>query len=230
MKNKNFLVDFTGTLIKAEIVEQANELRSKILQRSLPTKEEHGKPQELYKINREFVEKLTGLKKNINVAYRENDLDFIVLTGEQVQNQISTNLFQIGMYMIAKRYGKNIVQKGFVEQLRRIKKLGYKLAIASGVRQDIISGMLQIAKVPVEFDYIYGQPPILGVTNEGNIKSVKAHGKIEYIIGDKLSDFEFAKDIDAKSIFVKWGHPSGGEEAFADYTIKNAKELTKIIK
>ena len=224
---KIILVDFAGTLVKAEIIEEANNLRAQILERSLPKKEEHADPEELYKVNREFVEKLTGLKANTKIIYRKNDLDFMEITGEETQNQISTNLFQIGMYMAAKKHGLNIIPEGFIEQLQRIKNKGYKLAIVSGVRTDIISGMLKIAEIPVEFDYIYGQPPILGIENqEEDIKKLEDHGVIEYVIGDKISDLERGA---GKKIFVKWGHPAGEEEEFADYTISDPKELENII-
>ena len=157
MKERIILVDFAGTLIKAEILDEANEIRAKVLQKALPTKEQHANPEAFYKVNREFVEKLTGLKGKAKVRYRKNDLGFMTLTGEQVQNQISTNLFQIGMYIAAKKHGKKIIPEGLVAQLQRIQKIGYKLAIVSGVRTDIISGMLQIAGIPLKFDYIYGQ-------------------------------------------------------------------------
>lgn len=229
MKDKIVLVDFAGTLIKAEIIEEANEFRAKVLQKSLPTEKQHANPEEFYKINREFVEKVTGLASGMKIKYRENDLDFIELSGEQAQNQISTNLFQIGMYMVAKKHGKDIAPKGFIEQLQRIKNLGYKLAIVSGVRTDIISGMLQIAKVPVEFDYIYGQPPVLGLENqEEDIKELQKKGSIKYLLGDKMSDLQRGLK-NTKLIFVKWGHASGGEEKAADYSISRPEELENII-
>lgn len=230
MAEKIVVVDFAGTLIKAEMIEEANSLRTKILQKSLPTKEHHANPEALYKVNREFVEKLTGLPADAKIKYRENGLSFMDLTGKDVQNQISTTLFQIGMYMVAKKYGQIIVPSGFIEQLQRIKNSGYKLAIVSGVRTDIISGMLQIARIPVEFDYIYGQPPKLGAENqEADIKELQSKGKIAYILGDKLSDLERVKIKDCKSVFVQWGHSSGGEEEIADYTIAHPRELDGLI-
>jgi len=228
MKERIVLVDFAGTLVKAEVIEEANEFRAKVLQKALPTKEQHADPEAFYKVNREFVEKLTGLNGKAKIRYRKNDLGFMELTGEQAQNQISTNLFQIGMYMAAKKYGKNLFPDGLIEQLLRIQKRGYKLAIVSGVRTDIISGMLQIAGIPLKFDYIYGQPPILGIENqEADIEELKSKGTLEYVLGDKLSDLQRGAK---KSIFVTWGHPAGGEEKYADYTISNPKELEKIIK
>jgi phosphoglycolate phosphatase-like HAD superfamily hydrolase len=230
MVNKIIIVDFAGTLVKAEMIEKANEFRSSILKRGLPTKYEHANPKELYKANREFVTTLTGLEPEMTIRYRENDLDFMNITGDKYLNQISTNLFQIGMFMVAKEYGKNIFPKGFIESLKRLQSKGYKLAIVSGVRTDIISGMIAISKSDIQFDYIYGQPPILGIGNEDNLKLLKKQGKILYVIGDKLSDLEPAKKLKAKSIFVTWGHASGGEEKFSDYTIKKPEEILNIVK
>jgi phosphoglycolate phosphatase-like HAD superfamily hydrolase len=231
MTERIVLVDFAGTLVKAEMIEEANVLRANVLQKSLPTKEHHADPELFYKMNREFVEKLTGLRADTKIKYRKNDLDFMELSGIDVQNQISTNLFQIGMYMVAKKYGKDIIPEGLIEQLQRIKDLGYTLAIVSGVRTDIISGVLYITGIPLEFDYIYGQPPKLGIENQkADVEELKSKGTIEYSLGDKLSDLERGKVDGCQSIFVKWGHPSGGEEEIADYTISHPKELEGIIK
>jgi phosphoglycolate phosphatase-like HAD superfamily hydrolase len=231
MTDKIILVDFAGTLIKAETIEEANVLRAQILEKSLPKKEEHADAETFYKINREFVQKLTGLNDDVQIRYRKNDLEFMNLTGQEMQNQISTNLFQIGMFMVAKKHQLNIFQPELIEQLQRIKNLGYKLAIISGVRTDIISGMLQIVNCPVEFDYIYGQPPILGIENqEQDVQELQSKGTLVFSLGDKLSDLQRGKLDGCKSIFVKWGHPEGGEEEIADYTITNTKELDEIIK
>jgi len=231
MPDKIVLIDFAGTLVKAEMIEEANVFRANVLQKSLPKKEEHADPEIFYKVNREFVEKLTGLRAGTKVKYRKNDLEFMELSGEDVQNQISTNLFQIGMFMVAKKYGKKIFPDGLIKQLQRIKELGYKLAIVSGVRTDIVSGMLQIAEIPFEFDYIYGQPPKLGVENqEADVKELQSKGEIKFSLGDKLSDLERGKIDGCKSIFVKWGHPSGGEEKVAEHSISKPEELGEIIK
>ena len=229
MSEKIIVIDFAGTLVKKEVIEEANNLRSEILERSVPSKEEHADPEKLYKINREYVENLTGLKEDMKIHYRKNDLGFMELTGEQVKNQISSNLFQIGMYMAAKEEGPNILREGMLGQIKRMKDLNYKLAIVSGVRTDIISGMLQIAKIPIEFDYIYGQPPILGLDNQNiAIKDLQSKGSIEYVIGDKISDLERVKDT--KKIFIKGGHDLGNEEDIADYIISEPYDLQEIIK
>ncbi|MBD3318648.1 HAD hydrolase-like protein [Candidatus Woesearchaeota archaeon] len=224
------LVDFAGTLIKASVIEEANMLRSAILQRAEPTCEEHAHPEHLYKENREKIEQLTGITEHMRIAYRQNDTSHKTLCGKEVQNQLATNLFQLGMYMAAHRHKGSIIQEGLEEQLKRAKELGYALAIVSGVRTDIISGMLQLAQLSITFDYILGQPPILGVTNKENTTALQKHGKILYALGDKKSDLEAGRESGAKTIFVTWGHASGGEEKIADYIISSPKELEHILR
>jgi len=227
--DKIILVDFAGTLIKGEVIEEANKLRASVLQRALPSSEEHAKPEELYKANREFVEKLTGLASDMKVQYRENDLDRLEMTGEQVQNQIATTLFQMGMYMSAKKYRKEMVPAGLLDQLQAAKDKGFKLAIVSGVREDIITGMLAIADINI-FDFIFAQPPKLGISNDQNIADLRKQGEVVYALGDKMSDLEAGKKAGAKTIFVSWGHPVGGEEEYADHSIESPDQLGDIIK
>jgi phosphoglycolate phosphatase-like HAD superfamily hydrolase len=226
--HKIVALDFAGTLIRAEVIEDANTFRSRILMRSAPTRKDHADPESLYKANRQFTSRMTGLKEEHDIVYRKNDGGFMTIKGRDYLNQLSTNLFQMGMWSQAKEHGLDIIPKGLIAQLQRIGMLGYTLAIFSGVRTDIISGMLQIADVPIVFDYIYGQPPILGISNEDNLEAIAKHGKIAYVIGDKASDLEAGKKAGAETIFVTWGHAATGEAA--DHTIKSPKELSAIIR
>ena len=177
MKSRIIVVDFAGTLIRQAVIDEANIFRSKVLERALPTTIEHAHKELLYKGNREAVEKLTGISSSMKIQYRENSLDRLDLTGENVQTQISTNLFQIGMFMAAKKYGKLMVPQGLLAELEHCKQKKYKLAIVSGVREDIISGMLSIGGIEI-FDYIYGQPPILGVENSKNLQDLRRRGSV----------------------------------------------------
>ena len=221
--------DFAGTLVKPEIVGEANEFRAKILERELPTKEEHAKPEMLYRKNREFVEKLTGLKREMKILCRDNNKKFTEVSEQKYLNQISTDLFRIGMFKAAKKYGSEIFVQGIIDVLKKLNDSGYKIAIVSGVRNDIISGVLQIAGLDF-VDYIYGQPFVLGISNKENLDELKKKGDIKFLIGDKLDDVEPAKEIDAKSVFVKWGHSTEKEEDIADFAISEPKKLLDIIK
>lgn len=227
-QKKIIVFDFAGTLIKPEIIDIANTFRSKILQRSLPTRQQHAHEQQLYRANREFVEKLTGITADAKIKYRQNDLREITLIGESVQNQIATNLFQIGMYMTAKKYSQKIFPPGLLKEIKKLKQKDYLLAIVSGIRTDIISGMLSIAGVTNLFDHIKGQPPKLGMTNNQLLNELKQQGKIVALIGDKYSDLEPGKELNVKTIFVTWGTPSGNEQKIADLIIKKPEELATL--
>lgn len=226
---KIVLVDFGGTLILPEVIHDAQEFRAEILKRGLPSHQDHANPEKLYKANRDFLAELCGITPDMKFFYRQPDESHTELTADQMLNHISTNLFQVGMFMSAKAHGAKMFPEGMIDVLTKIKSRGYELGLVSGVRTDIIDGMLQIGGCDI-FDHVYAQPPTLGISNEQNTESLTEHGRVEYIIGDKYSDLEPAKAIGAKAIFATWGHASGGEEDIADFSINSASELLDIIR
>lgn len=230
MTDKYVLVDFGGTLIRPGALDEANRLRSKVLERALPTEDEHAQSDKLYANNRNHVEALTGLTDEMLIDYTNNSGQSSKLSGVQVKNQIATNLFQLGMYMAAARMGLDVFAPGMPEQLSRIHAAGYRIAIVSGVRTDIISGMLAILGDPFPVDRVLGQPPVLGVSNEEQMSRLSELGDCAFVVGDKLSDLEPAKELGAQTVFVTWGHPSGGERDSADFVVERAEQLADIIR
>jgi phosphoglycolate phosphatase-like HAD superfamily hydrolase len=224
------VVDFGGTLVPPTVLDKANELRAQVLKRALPNSSEHANSEQLYKANREFVSQLTGITEDMQIAQTDLNLDELALTGEHIQTQIATTLFQIGMYMTAKELSDKFFAEGMIQTLTQLKEKGFSLAIVSGVRTDIISGILAITKNTGLFDYIYGQPNILGVSNEENLAELSQEGGVEYVIGDKKSDLTLGEHVNAHAIYVTWGHPTGGEEEVADYTVSKAEEIVDLIK
>jgi phosphoglycolate phosphatase-like HAD superfamily hydrolase len=229
--NPIIVFDYSGTLIKEDVVEEAGKLRFKLLARIIPkdfykmlATDEH------YDLNKDAISRLTGFKKEFSVHYNANSKEDMVLSGNDALTQMMTNIFQLCMYTVANKRKLGIFEDGIVDVLVSLKKAGYRLAVASGIRTDIISGMLQITKCPVKFDYIYGQNPILSYSNEELLAKVKKHGTVRFVIGDKLTDIIAAKKHNLKSIFVKWGHPLGGEEKEADFTVSKPSEILAVIK
>jgi phosphoglycolate phosphatase-like HAD superfamily hydrolase len=231
---KIIVIDFSGTLIKSFVVEEANLKRYEILGIPKPSKEEHRKlhsTKEHYNIIRKYIAEAYGINDEMKIVFVQNHGGEIELSGRDVKTMIMTDLFRNAMYLVAKEHGKKIYADGILETLKLIQKRGFKLAIVSGIRKDIITGMLAITNCPVKFDYIYGQDPVLSRDDNLQLNNELAkHGKINYIIGDKLDDLKPAKKLGAKTIFVSWGHASGGEKEFADYTVDKPSELEKIIK
>jgi phosphoglycolate phosphatase-like HAD superfamily hydrolase len=237
MKDKIIAIDFSGTLIKPFVAEQANLKRYEILGIPKPSEKQHKKlhaTKEHYNIIREYISERFGIKDDMKIGYIQNYSDEIILSGGDIKTIIMTDLFRNGMYLVANKYGNKIYADEILDFLKVIQKRGYKLAIVSGIRKDIITGVLAITKCPIRFDYIYGQDPVLSRDdNEFLNEELSKKGKIEYIIGDKLSDLKPTKNLKAKPIFVKWGHSTGGEEEFVKnfngYSIDNAKSLENII-
>jgi len=233
MTEKIVVVDFSGTLTKPSLAEEANVRRCKILGTSVPDIEEHKKQHGTkahYDILKQKIEEKYGLRDDMKTSYVQNYGDEIELSGKDMKTIIMTELFKIANFEIAVEQGLDIFMDGMVEALKKVKDKGFKLAIVSGIRSDIITGLFSITKFPVEFDYVYGQDPVLSrEDSEKLLDKLAENGEIAFIIGDKLSDLTPAKKFNAKSIFVKWGHPTGGEEEFADYSVSSAEEIEKII-
>lgn len=233
MADKIVVVDFSGTLIKSFVVEQANLKRYDILGIPKPSEKEHKQlhgTKKHYNIIKQHISDKFGISDDMKIGFVHNYDGEIELSGKDVKTIIMTDLFRDCMYLVASENRQNIYADGILDSLKAVQNRGYKLAIVSGIRKDIITGLLAITKCPVKFDYIYGQDPVLSRDDNQQLNSELAKkGTIKYIIGDKLDDLKPAEKLKAKSIFVNWGHPIGGEEDFADYSISTPKELKKII-
>jgi phosphoglycolate phosphatase-like HAD superfamily hydrolase len=234
MKDKIVVVDFGGTLIKASVLEEANKRRLALLGLSAPSdsvhKQQHGSKSHYDEV-RSRIALVYGVSDAVSIRYVQNRGKEMTLSGKDVQTLIMTDLFRDCMYAVAKERGANVFQDGFVAALQKIQKNGFKLAIASGMRTDIISGVLAIAQCPVAFDFIAGHDPVLSRDDNAFLqKEIAKKGKIEYVIGDKASDLEPARQFKAKSVFVTWGHSTGGEEKLADFVVRSADELPTIVK
>lgn len=233
MADKIVVVDFSGTLTMPFVAEEAHLLRCDMIGLKRPTPEEHKKQHGTkahYDIIKEHLAKKFGVSDEMKVRYVQNYGKEIELSGKDIKTMIMTDLFRDANYQIAAEKGLKMFPEGMLNALLAVQKKGYKLAIVSGTRTDIITGIFAITKCPVKFDYVYGQDPVLSRDDsEKLLAELAKKGQIMWIIGDKMSDIEPAKKFGAKTIFVKWGHPTGGEEEFADFSISDAKEIEKII-
>ncbi len=228
------VVDFSGTLIKPFVAEEANKRRYVRLGLELPSeadrKRAHG-TKEHYDPLRAYIGEKFGIQSHMKIFLQQDHGETRELTGIEYETKIMTDLFRDEILQIANEQGGRIYSDGILDALRVIQRRGYKLAIVSGMRTDIITGIFAITECSVNFDFVYGQDSILSRDDSHLLtKELAEKGTIEYIIGDKLADLEPATALGAKSIFFKGGHPTGGEEEFADFTITYAKELEELIK
>ncbi len=233
MADKIVVVDFSGTLTLPFVAEEAHLLRCDMIGLKRPSPEEHKKQHGTkahYDIIKDHLAKKFGVSDDMKIKYVQNYGREIELSGKDVKTIIMTDLFRDANYRIAAEKGLKMFPDGMLDALKAVQKKGFKLAIVSGTRTDIITGIFSITKCPVKFDYILGQDPAL--TRDDSAKlldELSKKGTIVWVIGDKLSDLEPAKKYNAKTIFVKWGHPTGGEEKFADSSISDAREIERII-
>ena len=234
MTQNIIVIDFSGTLIKPNVAEDANLKRYDILNIPRPSvdvhKQHHGNKGH-YDIIKEKIQQDYGLSDDLSIGYVQNKGEDISLSVKEIKTMMMTDLFRNAMYAVAKERGKDIFNEGFEETLIELKKRNYSLAIVSGIRRDIIEGLLAITGFTVSFDYIRGQDPILSRdSNDFMMNNLSKEGRITHIVGDKLSDLEPALELHAIPVFFKGGHPTGGEEEFAKHTINSAKDLLDIIR
>jgi len=228
------VIDYSGTLVKASLAEEANLRRYEILGIEKPSEEEHKKHHATkghYEVIKEYLKNKLKIPPDAKITYAKNHGDDIELSGKEIKTSIMTDLFRLCTFQIAAEQGQSIFPEGMLDALAKLKEKGYKLAIVSGTRSDIITGTFAITNCPLTFDYVYGQDPILSRDDKVELyNKLKQQGEISFIIGDKMDDLKPAKELGAKTIFVKWGHPAGGEEEFADFSISDPKEILEIIK
>jgi phosphoglycolate phosphatase-like HAD superfamily hydrolase len=226
--------DFSGTVIKPEAAEKANLKRFKLLGLPAPSDEEHKKMhggKSHYDLLKERIGEVYGLTDEMKLEHVPSYGERMALPGKEAKTMIMTDLFRNASFEVAKEEGLSLYPEGMVEALQAIKEKGFKLAIFSGTRTDIITGMLEITGFPIKFDFVFGQDAVLSQDDkQAIIDDLSKHGKIEFVVGDKMDDLLPAKEVEAKSIFVTWGHPLGGEEDYADFVVKKAAELAEIIK
>ena len=212
--NSIIVLDFSGTLTHEEIAQEASNRRFKFLGQKVNQKwlKRALANNDHYQLNKKLISRQTGLK---------DDRELTI---------IMTDLFKYFTLQVVNQRKNKAFQPGIIAVLKKLKKQGYSLAVVSGTRTDIIKNVFKITGHEKLIDYIFGQPPELGFSNEQLLACCARHGRIAYIVGDKLTDLVPAKKYRAKTIFVTWGHPLGQEKQTADFTISQPKGLLKIIK
>lgn len=213
MNGKIVAFDFSGTIIRKDIAKEASNRRFKSLGKEVDQEwlEKALSTNEHYSINNDIIAKYTGIK----------DQDKLTI--------MSTNFFKYHMFAVANERKDEIFQDGIMKLVEDLKKKGNRIAIVSGIRTDIIEGMLEIVEKKSLFDFILGQPAQLGVSNEELLKQLQEKGEVAFFIGDKINDINAGKAIKAQTIFVTWGHHTGEEEKKADFIVKHASEILEIV-
>ena len=213
MNGRIIAFDFSGTLLKKDVAKEASNRRFAMLGKEVDQEwlEKSLVSNEHYTINNDIIAKYTGIKE------------------KEKLNILSTNFFMYHLYGIANERKEDIFHEGVIKLLEELRKKGYKIAIVSGIRTDIIQGMLEIVERKSMFDYILGQPPGLGVSNEELLRQLQEKGEVSFVIGDKINDINAGKAIKSTTVFVTWGHSTGEEEKKADFMVKHTNEILEIV-
>jgi phosphoglycolate phosphatase-like HAD superfamily hydrolase len=213
MNGKIVVFDFSGTILKKDVAKEASNRRFKSLGKEVDQEwlDKALVNNEHYGIINDIISKYTGIK----------DKDKLTI--------MSTNFFKFHVFGVANERKDEIFQDGIIKLVEDLRKKGNRIAIVSGIRTDIIEGILEIVEKRSLFDFILGQPPQLGVSNEELLKQLQEKGEISFVIGDKINDILAGKAIKAQTIFVTWGHHTGEEEKKADFIVKHASEILEIV-
>lgn len=124
--------------------------------------------------------------------------------------------------------GKDSLHEHLEDALKNLVSKSYKLYIASNGDSDYLQAIYDLDKYFTGFFSI----------NEVNTSSksdlvkyiiAKENIQVEYIVGDRLSDFLAAGDNGAKSVGCKFYFSNADELKTADYVIESLDELKKII-
>ena len=206
--------DWDGTIAKREVVEEANTRRCKTLDISIPLEKlrEMQKTHAHYEINKEAIEKYTGIKD------------------ERIQTIIMTNLFQLHYLGVVNEMKDEIFYPGMKEVLKKLKKTAV-LTVVSTIRQDIIEPALELLGMRNLFGKIYANTPDLIYSKEDLLKQALTDcGEVHLMVGDREEDMKAGKAVKAKTAFASWGHGELKDKKLADTILKTPEELLTFAK
>lgn len=220
-------IDFAGTIVEPDVIEAADAFRSRVLDKQ-PAKEEQLSDDSHFAANRERVAELTGITGDMDIRYQGVDGDPATVDGEAYQNIVASDMFRTGMFVEARERGDDIYVDGIFDALQQLQE-ECTLAILSTARTDIISGVFSIVPPPVAFAHVVGQSPVLGREKTALAEELVTAGDVVCVIGDSMDDIAAADAVGAASVFVTWGHATGGEEGAADHTVNRPDELPSVV-
>jgi len=183
-KYKTLIFDFDGTIADSEklITEIVNELAS-----------EHS----FRKVEKKDIKNL----KEMSVR--------------QVARYLGVGLWRVpkllllGRSIMARRVGKLKAFPGIKQALARLKKSGYKLAIASTNTKPVIEKFLHEHQIS-DFDFIENQSTLFSKakTIRSLLKKNNIDAKSAVYIGDEIRDVEAAREAGVDVACVAWGFNS----------------------
>ena len=212
--NKLIFFDLDGTLVKKTVAEEAANRRAKNLGFAFDQSEllELMKTDSHYKINKEIIEKYTGVMD------------------DNLKTVIMTNLFQLHYLGVVNERGDDIFYENVISTLDELKQQGYEFVIITTLREDIIKPALKVLGYSRLFKEVYGNTPDLIYDKTSLAQLAKTEiGQPDIVMGDKETDIEAGISINTKTILAAWNsdHVEGSK---ANFKIKQFSDIKTILK
>ena len=208
------IFDWDGTLAKREVAEEASIRRGNSLGVVMDKAwmREAQKTHAHYKVNKEAIERYTGVK------------------GDKAKTVIMTNLFQLHYLGVVNEWKEKALFERIKEFLEALKNEGHKISIASTIREDIIKPSLEMLDMEKYFDSVHGNTADLVYSKEDLAKkAVESCGPAAFMVGDREEDMQAGRIINAMTIFALWGQGELNDKSLADYTVNSLEELFKVL-
>lgn len=209
------IFDWDGTLARKDVAEEASMRRGDSLGVAMDKEwmREAQKTHAHYKVNKDAIEKYTGI------------------TDEKLKTIMMTNLFQLHYLAVVNEWKDKVFFEGIKDMLYTLRDEGYKISIASTIREDIIKPSLNVLGVEKYFDSVHGNNASLDYSKNDLVgMAVKNNGKAAYMVGDREEDMVGGRSVGAKNIFVTWGQGELNDKSLADYVVNSTEELVSILK
>lgn len=202
----NICFDWDGTLAKKDVAKEASIRRSKNLG-------------ELYD-----EDWLDDAMKDDSHFDRNKKLieEYIGLEDEGLQTQIMTNLFQFHYLGVVQDMGKESLFTGIESLLNDLAK-EHNLYVTTTLRQDIVKPSIDNLSLDQYFTDVLGNDAKLSYSKKDILHSIDK--PIHYMVGDKPSDMEAGKAVDAEPILVTWGTHQTYDDSKEVDTVKELRNL-----
>lgn len=147
--------------------------------------------------------------------------------------QVETSMRAYSDYMSGEGWQRFEVYPGMAELLGRVAGEGYGVCTATSKSERFARAALERAGLLEHIDF-------LGAASNDGVRAKKvdvirhvlqeAAPERPLMIGDRLHDFEGAKEFDIPSVAMTWGYGAAEEWELADWVARDADELERIIR
>jgi phosphoglycolate phosphatase-like HAD superfamily hydrolase len=209
------IFDWDGTIARPDVSKEAAIRRFKTLGHKVDPEwiKNYQKSTDQFKLNRKLVAEYTGI------------------TEEKELTIMMTDIFKLHYLGLVNEMKDKVLYDNMRDTIKKLHAKGHKLVIASTLRSDLIRSAMQLLKIEIFFEKVYGNTPDLRYSKRDVVEMAKKNlDGADYVIGDKEEDIQAGFAIKAKTIYVTWGATGSNFKGMADNSVDKVEELLKIIK